>query len=88
MAFTIFAQIYSSVFVNVWHFCEEETKCANPFFVQLRPVGQFPICSCPEEMQGSGKDLDYRRVLCLFLILAKAASSSLDTGNFYPTAGE
>ena len=35
-------------------------------------------------MQGSGINLDYRRDVfyAFFLILAKAASSSLDTSNF------
>ena len=42
------------------------------------------------KMQGSGINLDYRRDVfyAFFLILAKAASSSLDTGNFSPKAGE
>ena len=86
VAFNVFAQIYSSVFANVRSLCKEQTCANDPFFVQW---DNFPFC-CLEEMQGSGINLDYRRDVfyAFFLILAKAASSSLDTGNFSPKAGE
>ena len=56
-----------------------ENLCKSIF----RPMGQFSIFYPREEMQGSGKDLDYSQELCLYFILARAASSSLDTGNFF-----
>ena len=77
MAFNIFAQIYSSVFTNVRYRCKDQI-CANPFFVQW---DNFPFAA-PRRCKAVGKTQIIDGFYAFFLILAKAASSSLDTGNF------